>query len=77
MLGTLVLKSFNLYIFCYKYVCFVLPKNIPTFSKKKKTFFLKKNDFSRQLEGGTGLEGVSSNLNLCTANPEKLLTSNL
>ena len=30
----------------------------------KKTFLLRKHDFSRKLEGGTGLQGVSSNLNL-------------
>ena len=29
-----------------------------------KTFFSRKPDFSRKLEGGTGLQGVSSNLNL-------------
>jgi hypothetical protein len=31
------LRNSNLYIFCYKYVCFVLPKKIPT-STPKKTF---------------------------------------
>ena len=33
------------------------------FSTNKK--FLRKHDFGRKLEGGTGLQGVSSNLNLC------------
>ena len=27
-------------------------------------FFLRKHDFSRKFEGGTGLQGVSSNLNI-------------
>ena len=58
-----VSKNYNLYIFCYKFVCFVLPKTILTFSPKK-MFFLRKHDFSRKSEGGTGLQGVSSNLNL-------------
>ena len=30
----------------------------------KKNFFLRKHDFSRKYESGTGLQGVSSNLNL-------------
>ena len=38
-------------------------KNIPHFLKKKR-FILRKHDFSRKLEGGTGLQGVSSNLNV-------------
>ena len=38
-------------------------KKIPTFSLKKR-FFSRKHDFSRKFEGGTGLQGVSSNLNL-------------
>ena len=39
------------------------PKKNPTIFFKK-TFFSRKHDFSRQLESGTGLQGVSSNLNL-------------
>ena len=44
-------------------MCFALPKKNPKLKKKKK-FFFRKHDFSRKLEGGTGLQGVSSNLNL-------------
>ena len=43
-------------------MCFVLPKNSHILSKKR--FFFFKHDFSRKLEGETGLQGVSSNLNL-------------
>ena len=45
-------KISNLYIFSYKYI----------FSKK--IFFKRKHDFSWKLEDGTGLQGVSSNLNI-------------
>ena len=38
-------------------------KQIPHFLQKK-TFFKRKHDFSRKLEGGTGHQGISSNLNL-------------
>ena len=38
-------------------MCFVFPKKIPTFSPGK-------HDFSWKLEGWTGLQGVSSNLNI-------------
>ena len=43
---------------------FCSPKKILTFSLKK-MFFSRKHDFIRKLEGGTELQGVSSNLNLC------------
>ena len=39
------------------------PKKNPIFSPKI-FFFKRKHDFSRKSEGGTGLQGVSSNLNL-------------
>ena len=46
-------------------MCFVLPQKNTTFSqKKKKNIFLRKHDFSRKLEGGTGLQGGGSILNL-------------
>ena len=42
-------------------------KNFPDLLQKN-VVFLRKHDFSRNLEGGTGLQGVSFNLNLnCTA----------
>ena len=44
-------------MFCYKYVYFVLPKKIPHFLQKN-VFFKRKHDFSRKMEGGTGLQGV-------------------
>jgi len=39
------------------------PKKILTISPKQ-MFILRKHDFSRKLTGGTGLQGVSSNLNI-------------
>ena len=64
MLQSLFLKFHFVHI-CYKYVRFVLQqKNFHIFSKKTCFFFLRKHDFSRKLEGGTGLQGVSSNLNV-------------
>ena len=47
-------------------------KNSHIFSKKK--FFLRKQDFSRKLDGGTGLQRVRSNLNL---RPKSKLPSTL
>ena len=47
-------------------MCFILPKKFPHVLQK--TFFYRKHDFNRKLEGGTGLQGVSSNLNLETIN---------
>ena len=41
-------------------LCF--PKKNPHFLQKN--VFKKKHDFSRKLEGGTGLQGVNSNLNI-------------
>ena len=40
------------------------PKKIPHFLNKKSFFFKENYDFRRKLEGGTGLQGVSSNLNV-------------
>ena len=60
----------NLYIFCYNICVLCSLKKILTFSKKK-CFFLRKYVFSRKLEGGTGLQGVSSNLNI-TAREETI-----
>ena len=48
-------------------MCFVLPNFFPNFLNKK-MFFKRKHDFSWNLEGGTGLLGVSSNLNIGPGN---------
>ena len=40
-------------------------KKFPHFLQKNLFFVLRKHDFSRKLEGGTGLQGVSSILNIC------------
>ena len=63
-----MLKSLFLKISIYTYFAINMcalysQKKIPTFSPEKR-FFLRKHDFSRKLQGGTGLQGVSSNLNI-------------
>ena len=40
-----------------------------SYAFSKKSFLKRKHDFSRKLEGETGLQGVSSNLNICHLPP--------
>ena len=45
-------------------ICTYFVINMCALFSQKKSFFLRKYDFSWKLEGGTGLQGVSSNLNV-------------
>ena len=64
MLQSLFLKISICTCFVINICALFSQKKSHIFSKKTHFFKKIKHDFSRKLEGGTGLQGVSSNLNV-------------